>query len=197
MSKGTRYTPSQKTEMIVKARKLKARGMSQEVIARKFGIHPNTLSLWLTTQSAPAVQSTPKETPAEAPQEVKASLPTARRYSPEQKRMMKDKALAMIAHGKSKLAVQEELGIAYKTLVALLADSSVSKSAKSAKSAKATKQAAKKTVKIAADPVQQMADIRNRILEINADIAQLNKTRESLQQEMEVVYKRIGEEILG
>jgi hypothetical protein len=169
--------------MIAKAKKLRSQGRSQEETAKELGIHVNSLIRWLKAEPAAKTRkSAPKKSPAKT---AKAKARGgARRYTPEQKQAMRDKARAMLKQGKSKLAIQEELGIAYKTLDKLL---------KGAKTAKA----AKKGKLTAVDPIDRMADIRKRILQINEEMAALNSEKANLQKEMKAVYKRLGDEITG
>ena len=183
MANRIRYTPAQKEEMIAKAKKLRAEGMSLEKVAKELGIHVNSLIRWLKAEPpAKTGKSAPKKKSPAKVAKAKASVGKRVRYTPEQKQAMRDKARAMLRQGKSRLAVQEELGIAYKTLVGLL---------------KGAKPAKKKAKGSAVDPIDRMADIRKRILHINDEIAGLNSEKANLQKEMKSVYKRLGEEIIG
>jgi transposase len=197
MAKHIRYTPAQKKEMVAKAVKLKAEGMTQAKIVKELGIHVNTLKAWLnpkpaakTDKSTPkkAAKARPKKKTAKHRKAKAAAVKGGLRYTPEQKRAMRDKAIAMLTKGSSKLAIQKELGVAYKTLVNLV---------KGEKVPKVGKKSARKTKMAAADPVAQMAEIRKRILDINNEVAQLGKEKAKLQNEMKAVYKRLGKEIMG
>ena len=189
MAERIRYTPAQKKEMVAKAVKLKAEGMTQAKIAKELGIHLNSVIRWMKPESADkAAKSKPRKASAVKPAKAKRASGKGLRYTPEQKQAMRDKAIAMLKEGSSKLAIQKELGVAYKTLDRLL---------KGAKVPKAGQKSVRKTKVSAADPVAQMAEIRKRILDINNEVAQLGKEKEKLQNEMKAVYKRIGEEVMG
>ncbi len=189
MAKHIRYTAAQKKEMVAKAVKLKAEGMTQEKIVKELGIHVNTLKSWQNPKPAgKSAKSTPKKASVVKPAKAKRASGKGLRYTPEQKQAMKDKAIAMLKEGSSKLAIQNELGVAYKTLVNLV---------KGAKAPMAGKKRAKKTKMAASDPVAQMTEIRKRILEINGSVAELAKEKAKLQNEMKAVYKRLGKEIMG
>ncbi len=186
MAKRIRYTQAQKKAMIAKATKLKAQGMSQDKAAKELGIHVNSLIRWMKPE-APA--KTAKAAPKKAGRKKgKRAAGKPLRYTPEQKQEMREKAIGMLKQGASKLAVQNELGIAYATLVALL---------KGAKGVKAGKKAVKEAKSVAGDPVAQMAGIRQRILEINGEVVALGKEKATLQKEMRVVYRQLGKDIMG
>ncbi len=186
MAQRIRYTPAQKKAMIAKAKKLKAQGMSQDKAAKELGIHVNSLIRWMKPEAA--AKTAPAAPKKVARKKGKRAAGKPLRYTPEQKQEMRDKAIEMLKQGASKLAVQNELGIAYATLVALL---------KGAKGVKAGKRVAKKTKGTGQDPVAQMAGIHKRILEINGEVVALGKEKATLQKEMRGVYRQLGKDIMG
>ncbi len=115
------------------------------------------------------------------------------RYSPEQKRAMKERALKLRARGTTQKDVAQELGIAVVTLRAILG-----KNAKRRTAGKAKRRPKKSPA--GADrknPVVQLATKRDRVKDIEKEMARLDKEKAELQKGMRALYKNLGKELFG
>jgi transposase len=165
--------------------------VSQNKVAQQLGITTKSLVKWLHKYGSPKpaeetkvkAQSLPGRTPAE-----RGRI----RYSPEEKRMMKARAVELRNRGVSQQAAADELGISVQTLRVLLKDT---RFPGKAPAKTAGSQTAAKTSTKATDPLMELASARNRLQEIDKELETLHSQRADLQEKAKRLHRIIGEEL--
>ncbi len=118
-------------------------------------------------------------------------MPKGVRYTAQQKAEMRDKAQNMLKQGATQKSVAEALGVAIPTLKSILGPSS----GKRKRGRPGRKKAAPTGTVTSGNPVAALAQMHDRISEIDSEISQLNMERERLRNEMESVYNAVGKQL--
>ena len=118
-------------------------------------------------------------------------MPKGVRYTAQQKAEMRDKAQKMLKQGATQKSVAESLGVAIPTLKAILGPSS----GKRKRGRPGRKPAAPASTAKSGNPVAALAQMHDRIADIDSEISQLNMERERLRNEMESVYSQVGKQL--
>ena len=179
-----RYTPEQKQRLQDRALAMIEGGISKKAIAKELGIAYRTLMRLLE-----GVAEKSKKTASKKIASKKIAKDRRIRYTPEQKKTLKAKALKLLAKGKSRFASAKELGVSYPTLRDILAGGKPSK--------KKAKKGPARGRKTAANPISKMVAMRDRILDVDKKMAELAKEKAGLQKEVKAVYKQLGKELLN
>ncbi len=120
-------------------------------------------------------------------------MPKGVRYTPEQREEMKEQAQILRAQGKPQKEIAERLGVAIPTLKSLLGDSAPVKGGGRGK-AKVIEPA----VNISNNhPAIQLAVKKQRLAEIETKMDSLQQEKQKIQDEMQEIYKALGQEIFG
>lgn len=114
-------------------------------------------------------------------------MPKGIRYTAEQKEEMRKKAQRMRKQGKRILDIAEELGISPATLNVILKGKTWAEAQKGKGGRRGTRRPS--------GPVGEMAEKRQRLLDIRREQEKLAQEEESLKEEIKVLYEKLGKEL--